>query len=341
LQTSDKSRRTFLPTFRDPAASLLLTWKFLGLRSLTTDSATVEWARDWIRLDMTRSYSILERVAAPRSLPPDFLYYAGLPIQIAVFLGALTAGTLAVWIALRLRRQTDSVQVSLVIIGVLAVLYTASIGEFLPYWMGLYPGRVLAFMLLPAAFALTEAFVFLASRRRLAISAAALSMAFLGVAWGRMGPNGDANLGAIGFDGLIRTYTESVNARVTEDDLAVMKWITENLAADAVIANNQGDGGHLIPAVCHRKILAPHYQAFWYRGEMARWAASTRPGYLFIGAAPSPAFGRDYEAAELDGRSDLEVLFQRGDARLYRWRERPVDGQPRGRPATSPLSPPR
>lgn len=114
-----------------------------------------------------------------------------------------------------------------------------------------------------------------------------------------------------------RTYQDRRHADVSDDDLEVMRWIERNLPEDAVIVNNVADGGHLIPAVSHRKIATPHYHHIWYRQEFGRWISAHPAGYVFVGARPIATEPIRYRAEDAE-RSGAVLLYRRGDARIYR-----------------------
>lgn len=303
---------------------------FVRLTALRPDSRIVEWARGWIRTELGHAAVLDRPLLGWTGLVGDVRWLLQLPLYWVVFVGVLLTLLVGGWAALRLFRGRPSHLVdALVVLGVLGVLHAASIYEFLPYWMGLYPSRIHVFLLVPAGLAALEGWDWLLRRRGRLVALAVVCLLSLAVELPRMGPLGDDDHGGGVLGACLRTYCDRVNARVTEDDLRAMRWLREHTAPDAVVANNPADGGHLIPAVAHRKITDPHYQFFWYRHEMEAWRARTRPRYVFVGARPSPGYPVRYRAAELDRDPRARLVFRSGEARIYELRE------PAGPPAAA------
>jgi hypothetical protein len=108
------------------------------------------------------------------------------------------------------------------------------------------------------------------------------------------------------------------NSSLSPDDLVAFAWIRERTPAQAVFANNFGDGGGLLPAAAHRKIFNPHFYWFFDEPEMAAWRAKTPLDYVYVGARPSPAWPRRFRAEELERDPAMEEVFRSGAARVFR-----------------------
>ena len=69
------------------------------------------------------------------------------------------------------------------------------------------------------------------------------------------------------------TFSRDDAAGPTQD-LDAFAWIRAHTPSDAVFANNPGDGGSLLPAAAHRKIMEPHYYWFFDSGDFREVASA-------------------------------------------------------------------
>jgi hypothetical protein len=220
-----------------------------------------------------------------------------------------------------------------------ALLFAGGLGEFLPLWPSLYPTRIGIWLAIPLGVAIAG----LASAaprlpHRAWVAAGLAWLAAFGVEGWRMsraGPFGTffyeaAKSGrapvaalvaneAVGGAFWVATLCRD-NAVLTADDLAAFAWIRDRTPPAAVFATNYGDGGNLITAVAHRKVLEPHYYWFFYADQYEAWRRSARIDYIFVGSEQSPAWlaTYTYHAATLDRDPGVELMFRAGNARVYR-----------------------
>jgi hypothetical protein len=290
---------------------LMLPYAVLAARTPRPD--VLDWARAWIRGEMDQGGFL-----AMLPLGPSRRYYAAFPFCVYVFVGLGPILVTTAWIVQAVRRRRAAAVPALLVIGAVAVLHLAPIGEFLPLWRVLYPSRTALFLLVPAALAGAHLLAGLAARPRLAWGAAAvLGAAALvqGIPPPSGAGSGDAGLGWSAF---WHTYRDRTHHAVGPDDLAVIEWIRDHTPPAAVIGTNGHDGGPLIPALAHRKVTRPHYPFFWYRPEFEAWLSQARPDYIFVGTRPTNRSRPEFTATDLDRRADVTLVVARGAARLYR-----------------------
>lgn len=115
----------------------------------------------------------------------------------------------------------------------------------------------------------------------------------------------------------VTTFCQDDSA-VTAEDISAFAWIRSSTPERAVFANNPGDGGSLLPAAAHRKILESHYYWFFDRSYVEAWRATAPVDYVYVGAQPAPAWGRRWTAEQLDSDPRVELAHQSGRARVYR-----------------------
>lgn len=303
------------------AFALALVARFIERTRLTPTSSTVEWAQGWIRGELSQA-ALPQRLALGRfGFSAETSAWLALPFYWLVCVGLLAATVLVGWTLLRLRHPSPPFGIVVAVFALLVLLHCAALGEFLPYWMALYPSRVHLFLLVPVGIAAAELFAWCETRpwrrRGAAIALAGIALVTT-MSVRRAGPDGDKDLGGLGLDAAARTLIDTMNARVGADDLTAFEWIREHTPSDAVIANNEADCGQLLSARVHRKITFPHYQHFWYEDEFEAWSATHPPGWVFVGARPSPVYPREWTAESLDRDAAWSLAFRSGDARVYR-----------------------
>ncbi len=316
------------------AAALALALPFLLLGARAPAPETAAWARQWFAAE-TRGAALLAQRFAPWIGPDPRA--ALWPFFLVSYLGALPALLLGGGLALTLAGpHRDAGAVALLILAVEALLFTAALRQSLPGWPALFPTRVALWLVVPLAVVLAEVFsrAGRAPRTVRALALAGLAAAFAVEGW-RLFPvrfgtafYGEARDGRVSVAGLlaneaaggafwVATFCSDV-AAVTPDDVAALAWAAAHTPPDAVFANNPGDGGALLPAAAHRKILAPHYYWFFDRDEFDAWRRTARASYVFVGARPAPAWGRWWTAEALDRDRGYRLVARVGRARVYR-----------------------
>jgi hypothetical protein len=292
------------------------------------------WARGWFR-EETRRAVLLER----RFLPGGRLEAgaATWPFFLAVYLGVLPTVLLFAGLTKRWwKERGEATIVATAIVAVCLLLFAGGLGEFLPLWPALYPTRTAAWLAVPLAVALAALAAPLARLPRAAMVFVALDLAaaFAYEGWqlrrlefgtafyedAKEGRTSALRIAAHEMAGgafWIATLAHD-NSSLSPNDLVAFAWIRERTPAQAVFANNLGDGGGLLPAAAHRKIFNPHFYWFFDEPEMAAWRAKTPLDYVYVGARPSPTWPRRFRAEELERDPAMEEVFRSGAARVFR-----------------------
>lgn len=316
------------------ATGLLLVAPFLLGSPRTVSPNLALWARGWFREEIQQALFLERRVFPVRRREPGFLTW---PFFLVVYLGALPAALLLTGLAKRWwKDRGEATAVATTALCACFLLFVGALGAFLPLWPALYPSRTALWLALPMAVALAAlvperkrlplwAAVFLAADlaaafayegrqlSRLEFGAAFYEEARAGRASGLRVAAHEATGGAFWVATLSRD-----NSALTGDDVAAFEWIRGHTPESAVFANNQGDGGALVPAAAHRMILDPHFYWFFYESEMAAWRAKTPVNYVYIGARPSPAWPLRWRAELLENEPGVEEVFRSGAARVFR-----------------------
>jgi len=261
---------------------------------------------------------------------------ASWPFYLVTYLGAFPVLALCVGLARSLSRHRAAARFSIICLAVNAFLFAAALGEFVPGWPALYPTRIGLWLAIPLSVALAEIALLLAGLSLpLRVTGVALFAVLFGVEGARLSKNrfgtafyetakkgGPSVLTvplheAVGGAFWVTTFCQD-NSAVTQDDIAAFEWIRAHTPESAVFANNAGDGGPLIPAAAHRKILEPHYYWFFDEKEMEAWRARTLVDYVYVGAQPAPPWGRRWTEEQLDADPRVALAGQTGRARVYR-----------------------
>ncbi|MGH9399329.1 MAG: DUF6541 family protein [Thermoanaerobaculia bacterium] len=324
------------------ALALLIALPFLLSSTLSVPARLALWAHGWFREETLRAV-LLERRFLPG--PRRDAALATWPFYLVVYLGVLPTALLFAGLAKRWwKDRGEATLAATAILGVCLLLFAGGLGEFLPLWPALFPTRTSAWLAVPLAAALAGLAAPLSRLPRAAMVFVALDLAaaFAWEGWqlrrlefgtafyeaakaGRSQPLSVAAHEMAG--GAFWVATRSLdNSALAGDDLAAFAWIRERTPADAVFANNLGDGGGLLPAAAHRKIFAPHFYWFFDEPEMAAWRAKTRIDYVYVGARPSPAWPRRFQTETLEKDPGVEEVFRSGAARVFRIKD-PFDSR--------------
>ncbi|HYB52498.1 MAG TPA: hypothetical protein VEG84_01410, partial [Thermoanaerobaculia bacterium] len=330
-------RENAFPVIRNVGAVLalavLLALPFLWQAPKSVSPAAAAWAHDWIRAETQSAVLLQDRWALFRGREATA---ASWPFYVVTYLGAFPALALLFGLSLGWRRRSPAFWVSVICLALNAFLFAAALGEFLPGWPALYPTRIGLWLAIPLSAAFAEiALALEALSASLSIAVACLFAILFGVEGWRLSATRfgtafyeTAKKGAgsilavplheaVGGAFWITTFSRD-NSAVTADDLAAFDWIRANTPQAAVFANNPGDGGPLIPAAAHRKILEPHYYWFFDQPEMEAWRARTAVDYVYVGAEPAPPWGRKWTAEQLDRDPRVALAARLGRARVYR-----------------------
>jgi hypothetical protein len=255
------------------------------------------------------------------------------------YLGALAALVLAVGLARGLGRRRRDAQLAVLLLAGNLFFFAAAFGEFLPGWPALYPTRIGLWLAIPLAVAFAQlADDFRRCPRGLRVALAVIFVVLFGIEGWRLSAT---RLGTAFYDAAKRgagsilwvpaneaaggafwvtTFCQD-NSTVTADDVAAFDWIQARTPRAAVFANNPGDGGALIPAAAHRKILEPHYYWFFDAAEMEAWRARAAIDYVFVGSSPAPPWARRWTAEPLDLDPRVDLVGRFGRASVYRVKE--------------------
>jgi hypothetical protein len=313
-------------------AALILVLPFLLRAPRTAPPEAVSWARDWFRAE-TRGALALEKRFLPNARGSTAATW---PFFLVSYLGALPVLLVAVGFVRGLWRRNRSVFIALAILLLQLFLFVGALAEFLPGWPALYPTRVALWLVVPFGIAMAELCDWAARASRKVLVAAGclwllafglegrrLSASRFGTAFYGEAKSGRASAGSVlaneaaGGAYWVTTFCQDDSA-VTPEDLAAFGWIRSSTPEGAVFANNPGDGGSLLPAAAHRKILEPHYYWFFDRSYVEAWHATTPVDYVYVGAQPAPAWDRRWTAEQLDLDPRVELVRQNGRARVYR-----------------------
>jgi hypothetical protein len=312
---------------------LILAGPFLLRAPRTASPEAVAWARDWFRAETRGALSLEKRFLPGARGEPSATTW---PFFLVSYLGALPVLLLAAGLARGLLRRRAAVAVAVSILLFEAFLFAGALGGFLPGWPALYPTRVALWLVVPFGIAMAELYDWAArAPRQVRVAAGCLLLLAFGLegvrlsAW-RFGTAfyGDAKTGrasaasvltneAAGGAYWVTTFCQDDSA-VTAEDISAFAWIRSSTPQGAVFANNPGDGGSLLPAAAHRKILEPHYYWFFDRSYVEAWRATTRVDYVYVGAQPAPAWDRRWTPEQLDSDPRVELVHQSGRARVYR-----------------------
>ena len=295
------------------------------------------WARGWFREETRRALTLERRFFPALGREPG----AGTwPFFLVVYLGALPAILLLTGLAKRWwKDRGEATLAATAIVGTCFLLFVGGLGTFLPLWPALYPSRTALWLAAPMAIALSG---LVPEKKRLPLWAAVFLAVDLAVAFviegrqlsrlefgsafyeearaGRASALRVAAHEASGGAFWVATLSED-NSALTKDDVAAFEWIGGHTSPRAVFANNPGDGGGLVPAAAHRKILDPHFYWFFDESEMASWRAGTPVDYVYVGARPSPAWPRRWRSESLEKEPGVEEVFRSGAARVFRIRD--------------------
>ena len=261
------------------------------------------------------------------------------PFFLVVYLGALPAVLLAIGLVKRWwKDRGEATAVATAIVCACFLLFVGALGAFLPFWPALYPSRTALWLAVPMAVALAGlvperkrlprwAAVFLAADLTAAFAVEGLQLSSLqfGSAFYEEAKAGRASVlkvaahEASGGAFWVATLSRD-NSALTKEDVAAFAWIRGHTPEGSVFANNPGDGGGLVPAAAHRKILDPHFYWFFDESEVTAWRAKTPVDYVYVGARPSPAWPRRWRAETLEKDPGVEEVFRSGAARVFRIR---------------------
>jgi hypothetical protein len=324
------------------AAALVLVLPFLLLGLKTPVPGMTSWTREWFAAE-TRGAAHLAARFAPWLGPGP--HAALWPFFLVSYLGALPTLVLALGLPFSVlgpRREAGAT--ALVVLAVEALLFWAALTESLPGWPALYPTRIGLWLVVPVGIVAAELFTRAAraSPSAIAIALALFAAAFavegmrlsairFGTAFYGEARDGRVSAGALlaneaaGGAFWVATFCSDV-AALTREDIAALAWAGAHTPPGAVFANNPGDGGALLPALAHRKILEPHYYWFFDRDEFAAWRARAQAGYVFVGARPAPAWGRQWTGEMLDRDARYRLVARFGEARVYQISAAPADG---------------
>jgi len=315
------------------AAGALLALPFLlgAPRAVTPNLAL--WARGWFREETHRALFLEGRFVPATGGEPDARTW---PFFLVVYLGVLPAALLFLGLARRWwKERGEATAAGTAILCTCFLLFVGALGGFLPLWPALYPSRTALWLAVPVAVALAG---FVPARKRIPIWAAVflaadLASAFAYEGWRLSGlefgsafyeeaKTGRASVlevaahEAAGGAFWVETLSRD-NSALTEEDIAAFEWIRGHTLEGAVFANNPGDGGGLLPAASHRKIVDPHFYWFFDEAEMAAWRAKTPVDYVYVGARPSPAWPVRWRAELLEKDPAVQEVFRSGAARVF------------------------
>ncbi|HMF07738.1 MAG TPA: hypothetical protein VKJ00_01305, partial [Thermoanaerobaculia bacterium] len=315
------------------ATALVLVLPFLLIGLKTPVPGMASWTREWFAAETRGAAHLAARFAPWLGPRPGAALW---PFFLISYLGALPALALALGLPFSVlgpRRKAGAA--ALLILGVEALLFAAALTEALPGWPALYPTRIGLWLVVPLGIVAAELVTRAAHAPRsiagsaLFLFAAAfaaegvrLSAVRFGTAFYGEARDGRVSVGALlvneaaGGAFWVATFCSDV-AAVTREDIAALVWAGAHTPPDAVFANNPGDGGALLPALAHRKILEPHYYWFFDRDEFTAWRARTQAGYVFVGARPAPAWGRQWTGEMLDRDARYRLVARFGEARVY------------------------
>jgi hypothetical protein len=315
------------------ALSALLALPFLLQAPKSVSPAALAWAHGWMRAETQSAVLLQDRLGVFRERGASAVSW---PFYLVTYLGAFPALVLCFGLARGVARRSAATVFSIICLAVNAFLFAAALGEFVPGWPALYPTRIGLWLAIPLAAAFAEIAMLLAGLSLPALlSCGALFAILFGVEGARLSKNrfgtafyetaktGERSVvtvplhEAVGGAFWVTTFGRD-NSAVTLDDIAAFEWIRARTPAAAVFANNHGDGGPLIPAAAHRKILEPHYYWFFDQAEMEAWRARTTVDYVYVGAQPAPPWGRRWTTEQLDGDPRVVLAARLGQARIYR-----------------------
>jgi hypothetical protein len=313
--------------------ALVLALPFLLLAPRPIQPETLAWARDWFRAEMRAALSVEKRFLPGAHGSPDAATW---PFFLVSYLGALPVLLLAAGLARGMLRRGKAALIGISILLLQALLLAGALTGFLPGWPALYPTRVALWLVVPFGVALAELAGWAGKMpRKLRVTLACLFLLAFGLEgwrlstsrfgtafYGRAKSGQASALSVLANEGAggafwVTTFCRDDSA-VTADDLSAFAWIRASTSAASVFANNPGDGGSLLPAAAHRKILEPHYYWFFDRAFLESWRASTRVDYVYVGAEPAPAWDRRFTAEALDSDPRVELVHVSGRARVYR-----------------------
>ena len=111
-------------------------------------------------------------------------------------------------------------------------------------------------------------------------------------------------------------YKESAQkVSVTQDDIKVLNWISENTKQDEIFDNNYGDAGIWIPAIAYRKTKVNHSVPADF-DELSKMS-SLKPTYAFVGRKivypPMTLYSK-----VLGYNDRYELVYSSGNAKVYR-----------------------
>jgi hypothetical protein len=313
---------------------LLLAAPFLLGAPRTVSPNLALWARGWFREETQRALFLERRFFPTRGREPGALTW---PFFLVVYLGVLPAVLLLIGLAKRWwKDRGPATAAATAIVCACFLLFAGALGAFLPLWPALYPSRTAIWLAVPLAVALAG---LVPTRERLPLWAAIflgadltagfafegrqLSRLEFGSAFYEEAKAGRASAlrvaahEAAGGAFWVATLSRD-NSALTEEDVVAFEWIRGHTPGEAVFANNPGDGGGLVPAAAHRKILDPHFYWFFDESEMAAWRAKTPVDYIYVGARPSPAWPRRWRSESLEKDPAVEEVFRSGAARVFR-----------------------
>ena len=316
------------------AAGLLLAAPFLAVSPRAVSPTLALWARGWIHEETQRALFLERRFFPARGRQANALTW---PFFLVLYLGVLPAVLLVAGLAKRWwRDRGEATAAATAIVCACFLLFAGALGAFLPLWPALYPVRTGLWLAVPLAIALAG---LVPERKRLPLWAAVffaadLTAAFAFEGWqlsrlefgsafydeAKVGRASALRIAAHEMSGgafWVATLSRD-NSALTRDDLAAFEWIRLGTKADAVFANNEGDGGALLPAAVHRKILNPHSSWSFDNSEMAAWRAKAPVDYVYVGARPSPAWPRRWRTEALEKDPGVEEVFRSGAARVFR-----------------------
>ena len=315
------------------ALTVLFSLPFLLQAPKSVAPSALAWAHGWMRAESQSAVMLQERFPLFRGRGASA---ASWPFYLVTCLGAFPVLALCVGLARSLSRHRAAARFSIICLAVNAFLFAAALGEFVPGWPALYPTRIGLWLAIPLSVALAEIALLLAGLSLpLRVTGVALFAVLFGVEGARLSKNrfgtafyetakkgGPSVLTvplheAVGGAFWVTTFCQD-NSAVTQDDIAAFEWIRAHTPESAVFANNAGDGGPLIPAAAHRKILEPHYYWFFDQVEMEAWRARTLVDYVYVGAQPAPPWGRRWTEEQLDADPRVALAAQTGRARVYR-----------------------
>ena len=316
-------------------AALILVLPFLLRAPRTAPPETVSWARDWFRAE-TRGALALEKRFLPNARGSAAATW---PFFLVSYLGALPVLLVAVGFVRGLLRRSRGVFIALAMLLLQLFLFAGALAELLPGWPALYPTRVALWLVVPLGIAMAELGNWAGrAPRKVLVASGCLWLLAFGLEGRRLSASrygtafyGEAKSGrasaasvlaneAAGGAYWVTTFCQDDSA-VTAEDISSFAWIRSSTPDRAVFANNPGDGGSLLPAAAHRKILEPHYYWFFDRSYVEAWRATTPVDYVYVGAEPAPAWDRRWTAEQLDSDPSVTLVHASGRARVYRIRK--------------------